>query len=328
MNFFGNKYNQIKNFFGQLSGENLEHLSLTKYKPYSYIDLELPLEKKILQEKRRRYQAYMAIDYAFSGISYFDFFSVDAFLITKKAKEITQFFKKQIVTSDVLLLPFFGSESNKEIINLLEDYGINEKELMETICNSQGLNTSLSLKENMLGIVKKILFRIDIPAISESFINPLKTKFSYEINEIFEKASINSKTRFKTPVISSEILLITMLEAKKSKVGKILKKALKNDLNWYMLRYGLIKRLHQQELNIRTEVPKNYQYFAYLLKLNLPEVQFDTLLDKECLLPGVMLYRNTLVQDTLKQDLLAQIRNDTFASIKMNRGVRKYSDTP
>jgi ATP-dependent Clp protease ATP-binding subunit ClpA len=301
--------------------QEMETLSLKTFQSKSYINPDLTLEQKILSEKQRRYQAYMRLDYLLSVVSYFDFFSLDAFQITKKAKELTQFCEKKTVTSDLLLLPFF--DSNKEVVKLLEKYGVNRKLIGQSIWNSQK-PANQTFQEKGSKLIKNILLRIDIPIVSEFLIVPKKTKYSYEINQIFEKAADNALTRFKTPVISSEILLITMLEAKKSKAGKLLKHYLKTDLNWYMLRFCLMKRLHQQELAIRIDLPTNYQYFAYLLKANLPELQFDTLLDKDCLLPGVLLFRNTLISDAVKFDLYKELKRDILTSIKSTK-VRTYS---
>ena len=62
--------------------------------------------------------------------------------------------------------------------------------------------------------------------------------------------------------------------------SKIIKKILGNDTDWYLLRYQLIKHLHSQESNIRSEVSKNQQYFAYLLKIELTDLEFEKLLQK------------------------------------------------
>jgi hypothetical protein len=61
--------------------------------------------EKIIIEKRRRNQAYMALDYLLSAITYFDFFSSDAFKIVKNAKYLAQICNKN-VTSELLLLLF------------------------------------------------------------------------------------------------------------------------------------------------------------------------------------------------------------------------------
>lgn len=322
--FLSNKYNQIKNFFVDTSNEDdkIANLTLNQIESQSYINLTLSVEEKIEMEKRRRYQAYMSLDYLLSVLSYFDFFSLDSFNIAKKAKELAQLFDKKTVTSDLLLLPFF--EYNPEIANLLGKYGINEKEVSEIISTTQDTYEKKVVESTMKSI-KNFFVNIDIPMLSEILIVSKKTKYSYEINQIFEKAAENAIRRFKTPVISSDILLITMLESKGSRVGKLLKQFLKTDTNWYMLRYSLMKRLHNQELAIRTDVPKNQQYFAYLLKTQLPELQFDTLIEKDCLLAGVLLFRNNMIADAIKIDIYEQLKMDILASIKSNNS-RKYSE--
>lgn len=79
---------------------------------------------------------------------------------------------------------------------------------------------------------------------------------SYEVHFLLEKAGENALFRFKTPIITPEILFITLMEEKNTKVGKILNKILKNSLDWYLIRYKLIKRIHNQEMNIRGEIEK------------------------------------------------------------------------
>ena len=50
--------------------------------------------EKIKQEKRRRNQLYQSLDYFLSHLSYFDFFSKDAFQILLQAKQFAFFYKK------------------------------------------------------------------------------------------------------------------------------------------------------------------------------------------------------------------------------------------
>ena len=321
--FFPKKAKQLKNSFTDPLSKNqeVENLTLSKIGTNSYIDLNLSLEKKIEFEKRRRHQVYMTLDYFLSVFSYFDFFSLDSFQIVKRAKILTQLFHKKFVTSDFLLFPFF--ETNSEISSLLEKYGIHQKDVDEAISTTYKIKQENVPVKN-LNSFKNFFVNLNIPFVSKTFIHTKSTRYSYEVHSIFEKAAQNALKRFKTPVISSEILLITMLEAKKTKVGKLIKQLLKNDTNWYMLRYSLIKRLHSQELAIRTHVPKNHQYFAYLLKTELPESQFDTLLEKDCLLPGTLLFRNMMIDDLLKINFAEYIKKDILASIKSNTG-RKYS---
>ena len=70
------------------------------------LDSELLSSEKILIEKRKRHQTYLALDYFLSAVTYFDFFSLDTFNIVKNAKQLAQICNKT-VTSEFLILPFF-----------------------------------------------------------------------------------------------------------------------------------------------------------------------------------------------------------------------------
>lgn len=311
----------IRSINENITNDKIEKDKETKFKSYNYSDASLTKEEKIQLEKRRRYQAYMTLDYLLSVVTYFDFFSQDAFRIAKKAKDLSQILNKKKVTSELLLLPFF--ENNLEVCKLLEKYGINQKSLTQTICPSTiKYKKKVEVKETSR--LKKFLIRLNIPWISNRVIVPASVEYSYEVNQIFEKAAENALKRFKTPVISSEILLITILETKKSKAAKLLQTYLKNETNWFMLRYALMKRLHKQELTIRNEVPKNQQYFSYLLKTQLSEFEFDTLMEKEYVSTGVSMFRNLLISEVMKTNLLETVKNDIYISMKIS-GKRNYS---
>ena len=151
-----------------------------------------------------------------------------------------------------------------------------------------------------------------------------KVKYSHEVNKIFEKAAENALVRFKTPVISPEILFITIIEEKNTKAAKIIKKFLKDDVDWYLLRYKLIKRIHNQESNIRSEVIKNQHYFAYLMKIQLTDFEFNKLIENEALAKGVSLFRNTLISTILKIDIFEEIKAEIRVSMKLTNK-RSYS---
>lgn len=333
MAVFLNKFNPFKLLFSSLFKQETPTELFDKTTAYNYSDSNLTTEQKIELEKRRRYQAYMTLDYFLSLVTYFDFFSEDSFLIAQKAKELGQVFEKSVVTSDLLLVPFF--QLNTEMSEILKNYGIEEKKVGKLISISQSNSnekSNSSQKDNssekspggIKRVIRNIFLSSKIPFVAKKLVVLNPTKYSYEIHQLFEKAAENALLRFKTPVISSEILLITMLEAKKSKVGKLLKKCLKTESNWYTFRYALLKRLHTQELAIRTDIPKNYQYFAYLLKTQLSEAEFKTVLEKESLLPSVLLFRNFLIEDILQWDFYEALQADIKLSIK-SKSTRKYS---
>ena len=123
---------------------------------------------------------------------------------------------------------------------------------------------------------------------------------------------------------SNEILFLTIMEEKNTKAAKLIKNELINDVEWYMLRYKLLKELHNHETNIRSEVNKNQQYFAYLLKSRLSENEFDSLIEKELLPNAVSLFRNILVSDILQVNLFNLLKIEINKSNRINNK-RSYS---
>jgi hypothetical protein len=148
--------------------------------------------------------------------------------------------------------------------------------------------------------------------------------YSRQVNQIFLKSAELALTSFKSPIISSEIIFLTLMEEKGFNTFKVIKKIIGNDTEWYLLRYQLIKHLHTQEANIRSEISKNQQYFAYLLKTELGEIEFNKLLENKSLNEGVSIFRNTLVSESIKIDLLSLILNEVKKSIQITN-TRKYS---
>ena len=99
---------------------------------------------------------------------------------------------------------------------------------------------------------------------------------------------------------------------------------IKNDINWYLLRYELLKRIHFQESIIKNEITINQHYFAYLLKRELTDLQLDRVIENESFQTTVSLFRNTLISNVLQENILNELFNDIKKSIKM-RNSRRYS---
>jgi hypothetical protein len=125
-------------------------------------------------------------------------------------------------------------------------------------------------------------------------------------------------------VITSEILFLTFLEAKNSGSGKILQQILPNSTEWYLLRYRLLKQLHASESVLRSEVMKNQHFFAYLLKTQLREKEYQKLIETQLLAEGVSYFRNNLIQLTMKSDLHEILSKDIYKSIRQTSR-RRYS---
>jgi ATP-dependent Clp protease ATP-binding subunit ClpA len=263
----------------------------------------------------------MALDYLISAITYFDFFSKDAFKVAKNAKYLAQICDKTIVTSELLLLPFFSYPS--DVARILKESGITQ-ELVENSVYSFHKKKKETFIEKQKNSVKSIFKDVKGFFVRETLSLNQNIKYSHEINKLFEKTAENALIRFKTPVISPEILFITLIEEKNTKASKIIRKFLKDDVDWYLLRYKLIKRIHHQESNIRSEVIKNQHYFAYLLKIQLTDCEFDKLVETETLAQGVSIFRNALISTILKVNIFDEISDEIYISMKFSNK-RSYS---
>jgi len=304
----------INNFLKKKNNSVLSHPFTFKLFSTSEI-INNNFEKEIQIEKRKRHQAYLSLDYLISRITYFDFFSADAFKIAKYSKYLTQYFNLSKVTPEILLLSCFYC--NSSLSNFLKPYESQtnlEKNLLKLIIGN----------EQQGKISNKNLSNFITSLYSSTEIKNINIEYSRQVNQIFLKASELALERFKNPVITSEIIFLTLMEDKTYSPSKIIKKLIGSETDWYLLRYQLIKHLHSQESNIRSEISKNQQYFAYLLKTQLGENEFDKLLESESLNQGVSIFRNILISESIKVDLFKILLNDIKKSIKITN-TRKYS---
>ena len=271
------------------------------------------IEEQILCEKRRRNQAYQALDYILARVTYFDFFSSNAFTLAVHSKYFTQLFAKKTVTSEYLLLPFFYCESN--VSTFLEKYSLPDSFFQ--ILNAKTMIAKPTWRNPLSFFSSPEKQRTAIQ------FNP-NIEYSLEVNQLFEKAAENAMSRFKTPVITSEILFITLMEERKTKASKMIRELVGNDTEWQMLRYRLIKRLHNQESSIRSEVSKNQHYFTYLLKTELKEAEFEKMIETETLAKGTSIFRNQLISEIVKVNIFDLLCQEVRLSIKISNK-RTYS---
>lgn len=272
----------------------------------------LQIDQKIQTEKRRRNQLYITLDYFLSSVNYFDYFSFDSFSIAKYSKYFASLCNEKQVTSDYLIYTFFLS--SPEISIFLNEFGITTDSFL-------GFFKSKNDKNKIVSFFEKRTSWFSL----ETVVNKVENiEFSYEVNLLFEKASTNAFFRFKTPIITAEILFLTLLEEKETKSYKILKKLLKNETLWYLLRYRLIKKIHTQESILRGEISKNQQFFAYLLRTQVNEKEYDKLLTTQMLGKGVSLFRNTLISSLLTKNYFDEILKELSLSIQLTN-TRRYS---
>ena len=144
------------------------------------------------------------------------------------------------------------------------------------------------------------------------------------MKKILDKA-IENAYRFKTPVITPEILFLTLLEEKETSGGQLLKLLLGNDLNWNLVRYEILKKLHNQETQVQGSIFKNTRYYAYLLKIEMIDEQFEKLIEKDDFSYIVSAYRDLVVSKVLDCDLFETLEKEIKYSISVNNKNRSYS---
>jgi len=278
----------------------------------------LSLKEKIDLEKRRKNQAYLMLDYEINTSSPFDFFSADAFKMVQIAKYLSRSLNHQKVGLFHFILCFFYIKSN--LRTLLNEFGISEATfefLLEKPKRKANLKEDFKLKIKKLKIefVEIILFIQDKHKKLPNFSNELIT--------LFEKSNEIALKKFKTPVVTLEILFFTLLEENKN-FADFIKTQLKNDLSFDFLKYRLLKQIHCHESTIREYVPKNYHYFAYLLKTQLSEFEFDYLIENKIVPKTVLYFRNLLMAKILTRDIFNDLFLETKTSMRLTN-FRKYS---
>lgn len=273
-------------------------------------------QDKINREIRKRHYTYTLLDYILSNSTYFDFFSLDTFQVLMHTKYVGSIClsTEKVIGSEFFLFSFLTLDL--PIKKFLEDHNISSKEMGLLISSVNQLNSKALIDK------KDFYFRKIFKDFQLSKIKPLK--YAHEVNLLLEKTAENALLRFKTPVITPEIFLITLMEEKNNKSGKLLKKLLKTESNWYLLRYKLIKRIHLQESEIKSKVKKNEHYFTYLLKICLSELEFNTLIEQNSLATGSSFFRNQVVYELLSLDFLKMLYQEIHNSLA-NTAIRKYS---
>ena len=306
LNFFKNFYSQsLVSPFLEKKTEIISPIIFS-----DHIDSTKTTDQKIQLERRRRHQAYTALDYHLSLTTYFDFFSYDTFQIAKEAKYLAQIEKQKIVTTEILLFSFFSK--HLKISEVLNNFGIKKEIILENVFSSS--NKEDTMIENL---IKK--FQISFPITFQSLVPDSEIEYSKEVNYIFQKAAENAFQRFKTPLIGTEILFLTLLEEEDTLAAKIIKESFPNEFDWFSLRYELIKRIYNQESMIRTEVGSNQEYFAYLLKTRFSDFEFESLIANGYFSQSVLSFRNQLISEALKIDLYKCLEEEVYNSMKLNR---------
>ena len=288
----------------------------------------MEISEKITLEKRKRHQIYTTLNYLRPHKSKFDFFSSDTMTILKLGRELTKKFQQEKLTPEILLLTFFNSES--DLTDILRKYNISFAKIKRYIIYGHQLTDDILQEQFKQRQTKfgKLSFLKAVNTIQTTFKKKISitssSSYNYDVKIILDRA-IENAYRFKTPVITPEILFLTILEEKETAGGKLLKLLLHNDLNWNLLRYEILKKLHHQETQVQGNIFKNTRYYAYLLKIEMSDEQFEKLIEKDNFSYIVSAYRDLVISKVLDCDLFETLENEIKYSIQLNTKRKTYS---
>lgn len=270
-----------------------------------------------LYEKRKREQIYTYLDILLSNYTVFDFFTKESFELLIISKKLAALYEHKYVTEDIFLLSFFYLDA--PIKEELKNSGVTYEKVLKKI---QYIKPA-SMKRPIPEMYLKKLFR-KITKIFKKKVE-IDSSFNYisSLCNIFTQCLDKAIEVYKTPVITPEILFITLMDSDTWISSRVLKEVLTNEPDWVILRYRLVKALYKEESIIKNNLDQNQFYFAYLLKIYLPKTHFLNLADRELLTPGILYFRQLLLLNLLSFDFYAYLEREVNLSIKLT-STRQY----
>nr|YP_010139352.1 ClpN [Poterioochromonas malhamensis]QQK55018.1 ClpN [Poterioochromonas malhamensis] len=195
-------------------------------------------------EKRKQIQIYTLFTFLSSSLSYFDFSS---FELMENFQEFTILKSKKTISSfnDILLGICLFTQKNNYFIN---------KSLKKFLIHS---STLTSKKKSALSLFEKIYFTKNYKEYKKLLAN--------EIKDFYEEAVKKSLVKYKTPVITSEIFILTSISQNPIFFKNFLKFFIKNQKQWFLLKYKLVRHIYFENYFLNNSINKNLLNYTYLL---------------------------------------------------------------
>ncbi len=251
-----------------------------------FFQLELQKSIKLPKnlEKRKRNLATFLFNRLLSQSSYFDFFNKEALLCLLFAKKLAGIFKQEKVTIEILFLSLCLTKDTN-ISVLLKDNGIYSDDLLanylgykkKIITSSQGIQSNLSkivssFQNTNTKLGKKTFFNniLGLSIIDSNYTfsgfeqDFLAIPFSDEVYDFFETLMKVAKDKYKTPIISPELLFLELLRDNLVE-NLCIKLKLLSKLS--ELRYLFLKKLYSEKALLQEKLPRSSHYFFYLFKI-------------------------------------------------------------
>jgi hypothetical protein len=178
--------------------------------------------------------------------------------------------------------------------------------------------------------------------------------FSDSVTELLNETLIAAIERFQTPTITTDIILLILIEKVLDDLGPLPAGDLFEDrpeinlpmppiknlllitkwfksifqentkMELFLLRYDLLMKVHNVESELRSQISPEQHYFGYLLKTELPELTIKNLLENQTLNTAVIEFRDNLMQLSNKQDMHEQLYKDVLEDLILTSD-RSYS---
>lgn len=270
-----------------------------------------------LYEKRKREQIYTYLDILLSNYTIFDFFTKESFELLTISKKLAALYEQKYVTEDIFLLSFFYLDS--PIKEELKSSGMTYEKILTEIQNVRPSSMKKPIREMYIQKIFKKIFNFFKKKVE------IDSSFNYtsSLCNIFTECLEKAIEIYKTPVITPEILFITLMDSNTWISFKILKKVLPIESDWAILRYKLIKSIYKEESIIKNKLEENEFFFAYLLKIYLAKTHFLNLADRELVTTGILYFRQILLLNLLSFDFYAYLEREVNLSIKLT-STRQY----
>lgn len=303
----------------------------------------LKAENPYLKEKRKRTQIYKALDLYLSLETKIDFFTIDTINILLKAKIIPFLLDKKELTSDMIIYGFF-TKNSRRFLKWFKSVNFSKTSVKKYLGKKWG--KPLTKKEF---IYYKILcyfnyFNYKLEKFFFKSINPstyfnksiedLNTiNYSLELRKILNNIVKKARFKYRTPVISSNMLFLELLEETESYSRKLFKKLIPNVKSFLTLRYKILTEIYKTNVYIHTMIPKNRLFYIFYGQISLPEQVFQTMVSRPMRLQAYALkLRNALIKKALSYNYTKYLKyliyNDLYSdSLEIEKKLDKVTKT-
>ncbi len=272
-------------------------------------------------KKYKKLSEIKIVDFFNSPTQPFDFLSKDLYVALSNSQKVSKLFSKKKIS---LKRMFMSIISCSDLVRSV----FNDNFLFEE-------NKKKNIFYAFLNFIKKKKKFIKFKTKLFLFFNRKKEKglaqqnicFSSSALEVILKSLENAKSRFYTPIVTPEIMFLTILEGKWKLSNKI-KKKIKNNISLYSARQKLISKIYEDESIFKRSLDKQSMFFGYLLKKELrscdyykPEKNsfFNNLKTK------VFLFKKSLLERISKQNIFFELKKDFLLSANFCYSPREYS---